>query len=370
MSPTIPPARRRAGSPRARRAGLPLAALLAAAALAAAGCGASSSSGGGAQVKVDVGAGQPISVPKGKPKVAFFSWINNSYTRAYSTRVQQQAKAKGMSIDYFDSGGDPQKQFNQIQNAILRRTYNAFIVLPVDGKLECKPLSSMAPKAGIVVEVSVLPICNRDLNPATAAGQWQPGTLSSEGAENLVAYKVGWLREVQARLTGAKQIGIVAGVPLQGNWLSMQQALGQFPQIKSKVVAAAHTDFTTPQALAQTQTMLRAHPNVDLIISMASDITRGVVRALQSAGKAGKVKVVDLGGSADSVAQIKAGNLDFTVPYDPIGNADVAVGTVADAFAGKQVPRYVDDFPATRLGTQDQPLAIDKANVDSFRSQY
>jgi ribose transport system substrate-binding protein len=337
------------------------------------GCSATeepAANGDGPTVKVDVGAGSAIEVPKGKPKVAFFAWNNNAYERTYVNRVREQAKRRGMELRFLNSGGDPRRQFAQIQNALSTKRFNAFLVLPADGKLECKLLSKQAPNAKIVVQVSVLPACNRDLNSADDTGMWEPGTLNMTGAENTVAYKVGWLKQLRKRLGGVREIGVVAGPPLQGNWLSMNKALEDFPEIKSKIVATARTNFTTPEALAETQTMLRAHPGLDLIISMYSDITRGVIKALESQGKRGKVKVVDLGASTYSVGQIKAGNLDFTVPYNPIGNADQAVASLARAFNGEDVARYVDDFRASRLGTVDEPLVIDRSNVDSFEPQY
>jgi ribose transport system substrate-binding protein len=347
--------------------------LTVAAALAVAGCGeddSSSSAAGGDTVGVDVGEGQTVEVPKGEPNVALFFFNNNAYQNAYVSAAMKEAKRAGVDLELIDSGGDPSKQYNQLQTTLQGGKYNAWIVVPIDGKLTCNILSKDAPEEGVVVQVSLLSVCNRDLKSADEAGQWQAGTLGTEGAENLVAYKVAWLEEVQKRLAGVDQIGLIGGPELEGNWQGLMKALEQYPEIKDKIVAEAHTDFTTPTALAEAQTMLRAKPDIDLVLSVYSDITRGVIQALDSEGKLGDVKVIDIGASSYSVDQIKEGNLEFTIPYNPIGNGRVAVQQIVNAFEGKPVERFIDDFAVSELGTMNDPLIIDKSNTDSFKPQY
>jgi ribose transport system substrate-binding protein len=349
--------------------------------VAAAGCGSSSggssassggsteSSGGGDAVKVDLGT-KEVEVTKGPPKVALFFFNNNAYQNAYVKSAEATAKKEGIDLELIDSGGDPTKEYEQMQNALQRGGYAAWIVVPVDGKLDCKVLSEDAPEKEVVVEVSLLSVCNRDLNPATVEGQWEEGTLGMEGAENLVVYKEAWLKQVQKRLGNVQKIGVVGGGELEGNWQSFIKALEKYPDIKEKIVAEAHTDFTTPSALAETQTLLRANPEIELVLSLYSDITHGVIEALESEGRAGEVRVDDIGASSYSIEQIENGNLEFTIPYDPVGNARIAVEQIAKAFEGQKTERFIDDFAVSHLGTMTNHLVIDKANASKFKPQY
>ncbi|MHB8695516.1 MAG: sugar ABC transporter substrate-binding protein, partial [Solirubrobacteraceae bacterium] len=131
-----------------------------------------------------------------------------------------------------------------------------------------------------------------------------------------------------------------------------------------------YTDYTTPTTYTATQSYLQANPNTTLIMSVYSpDLTRGVISALKTAGKLGKIKVTDQGGSSYSIQQIKAGNIEFTMPYFPENTGLQAVKSLIAAAQGTAPARFVDVVPS-QYGTYLNPLAITSKNVSSFTPEY
>lgn len=122
-----------------------------------------------------VGNGISVSVDTAQPlRLAYFAPSENSFLRANLESLRETAAKVGAEIQFFDSGWSATKEFNQIQNAIQSGRFNAFLVQPLDGQLLCKILSDDAPKAGILVSITVVQLCNR--GTLSGAEQWAPGT--------------------------------------------------------------------------------------------------------------------------------------------------------------------------------------------------
>lgn len=354
-----------------------IAAVLAAGVISA--CGSSSptnsagtggnSSGSHSAVSVDVG-NMKIPVHTSKPNVAVFTaGLSNQYLKAWAAKLKSSAAQQGISLTVFDPNLNATTQYDQMQNALQSKQYDAWIVIPLDGNLDCKILSKDAPAAGIVVVVANTALCNRATAPFSR--QWQPGTLAMVDGENSETYLSGWLNDVASRLTGHHKIGLLMGPPPPvPAAVALDQAVAKCKREHPNLefVDVLPTNYTAANALAQTQTMLQSHPEIDTILSIYSDDTEGVMAALKSAGKLKKISVIDIGGDTYDVSQIKAGNLLFSVPYAPLGSAEKSLETLLDAFEGKPVSRTVDVFPPE--GTVEKPLVIDASSVASFQAQY
>lgn len=348
----------------------------------AAGCGSSrsnSSTGSspsasqpasGGSVTIDVGTGKPVKASTNHPTVDFFTGgSSNLFLKSYNKGVQDEAAKLGLKLTTYDAQFDANRQFNQVQNALQQRSADAFVVSPLDANQMCPVLSRQAPAQNIAVFVSLLPMCGTNLNPE-GDQLWVPGTVTMVADNDSVDNNVGWLEAIARRLPGRHTIAILLGPPLIGPTLGARKAIAQlqsrYPNLDFKYQIT--TDQTTPDSLAKTQTLLQAHPDVDVILSIYSDETVGAAKAIKAAGKQGRVKLFDQGGSAQSAQLIRAGELEMTTVYVPYTYGVESVRAVADAFAGRPVPHYVGAFPAG--GSIGQPVVVDATNVGSYRPQY
>lgn len=328
------------------------------------------SGGGGGSVTIDLGEGQSVEAEKGKQlKVGLFlAGTVTRYMQAFDSGVHAAADEFGYDVETFDPAFDPTKQFNQMQTSLTTNPdIDAAIAVPLNPDQACKLLSETAPASEVVVVVSVNAICGRGGNAPEE--MWQPGTLAFNDADNTIPYREGWLRAIGERLTKPTKIALFLGPPLIQDTIAIEGALKavepEFPDME--IVTKLRTDYTTPDALAQTQTMLRANPDIEGIISPYSDTTSGILTALEEEGKAGKVKVFDIGASKFALQAIKEGKVELTVPFTPYTAGYEAMTALHEAFEGEQPERLL---PGLKYGSIEEPLIITKSNLDAAEPQF
>jgi ribose transport system substrate-binding protein len=362
-----------------RRACATLAVGCAALALGACGSGsddgskATATSGGSGTTTIDVGTGTPIGVATSRPRIAWFGALGAAYVQAQAQGMKDEAAKDGLDLTIFDSKLDPLVQLQQVQNALQQHKFDAFVVDPFDGNAECPVLSREAPSKGVVVVTAAVTMCNH-VKVDEGPDSWAPGTLAQVGNQNGLNVMRQYLDEVDRRRDdGARHVGLLlVGPALNPSTIATTEALkqaraeGALRNVDVKYVV--NTDFTTPDGLARTQTLLQAHPEIDTILSQYSDITLGAIAAVKKAGLSGKIKIYDQGASRQSVEAVKAGDLEITTAYHPYRIGVDSIKAVADAFAGKQVPRFIAaGVPGESLGKH---LIVDKTNVATFRPEY
>lgn len=110
---------------------------------------------GQSSVKIDIGGGKAIEHKSGeKLKIGFFiAFTANDYVQAMVDEAEKAAKEVGAKITIFDGLGNPNEQLNQLEVALQRGEYNAWMVTPMDGKQLCSILSEDAPNKNVLVSV-------------------------------------------------------------------------------------------------------------------------------------------------------------------------------------------------------------------------
>jgi len=320
-------------------------------------------------VSVSVGTGKPVQMKTGPLKIGvFMNAMSNTWQKNITQHEIARAKKYGYSVTVQDFNYDQQKMLNAMQTAVTNKTYDAWIVNPIDGVASCNMLTKTAPQNNIVVAVTGTPICGRDLNPADHL--WSPGTYSQTSVAPSWDYYQRWFAATQKANPGAQKVALVLGPANNGADIAAVETAKRFMKAhpEFQVTDYLYGDFTAPTAFSQVQTYLQAHPDTTLLMSIYSpDLSQGTVKAVQSLGKTGKVKISDMGGSQYTVDQIKAGGIQLTLPYYPGLSGDLAVESIHDAQMGKTPPiRVYDEVPGGLAKAQ----VITSANVGSFKPQY
>jgi ABC-type sugar transport system substrate-binding protein len=121
-----------------------------------------------------------------------------------------------------------------------------------------------------------------------------------------------------------------------------------------KVIFQQTADFTREKGKSVTETLLRAHPDVNAIYAENDEMGLGALAALDDAGKSGtdKVHIVSIDGTKGAVQAIVDGNFDAVIESNP------AFGPAAQA----ALDAYVngDGAPAVTITTDNQ---YDKSNA-------
>jgi rhamnose transport system substrate-binding protein/rhamnose transport system permease protein len=314
--------------------------------LGAAACGGGAGGGGERPLTVAL-------MPKNK---------GNPYFASCRTGAEEAAKELGVRLLWDGpTETDPAKQ-NEVVEAWITRGVDA-IAVSVENKEAISTVLRKARGRGIKVlawDADAEPDA-RDyfVNQATPRGI----------AETLVSHA--------ARLLGGKGEFAVITASLtaanQNEWLRQIRAVLAEKHPDLKLVDVRPSDDDRRRAFEETQTLLKVHPQVRLIMAIASPAVPGAAEAVKQSGRT-DVRVTGLGLPNDARPYLKDGVLDSAVLWN---TKDLGYLTMhaAHALAKGTLQPGVTSLPAGRLGTVkvegDQvmlgtPFTFTKDNVDQF----
>ena len=313
--------------------------------------------------KIELGEGQSVMGGCGKLHIALLMAASNNTHLQSAIKGAQDAAAKiGATVDVFDPNWSASVQYNQAQNVISSGKYNAIVAEMNDGNQACKIMTETAREHGVLVAVANEPICNRAADEGDAL--WAPGTLNFVGGSQGRGPFRDWIMAIAKDNPGPQKVAVVTGPDLNANTINTDLAL---KDVKAKypdfdVVAVVRTDYSIVQGNSKTLPLFQAHPDLTILISNYSDMTRGAVAAARAAGvlNNGKLKIYDSGGNVWAFNAVKTGQIVSTrtlLPYTEMYESVIQLG---DAWAGKPVPH------TTPLAVHD----VTKANVDELKAQY
>ncbi|MET0423219.1 MAG: substrate-binding domain-containing protein [Actinoplanes sp.] len=151
---------------------------------------------------------------------------------------------------------------------------------------------------------------------------------------------------------GTAKLAILLGA--SGVNVTDDRTAGFLDQLKAKnatgieVIFQQTGDFTREKGKSVTETLLRAHPDVNAIYAENDEMGLGALAALDDAGKSGtdKVHIVSIDGTKGAVQAIVDGNFDAVIESNP------AFGPAAQA----ALEAYVngDGAPAVTITTDNQ----------------
>ncbi len=290
---------------------LPLAAAVLA--LGAAGCGS-----GGSGDNSSSGAASSAAAGGGSKLVVIITPSpDNVFFKAEQDAAAAKAKELGYETLVISHDDDPTKQSQAFDTAISRKA--AAIILDNAGADVTVTAVQKAKDAGIPsflidreinqTGVAVAQIVSNNAQGASLGGQEFAKLMDNSGD--------------YAELTG-KETDTNAGVRSKG----YHDILDQIPGLK--MVAQQTANWDQAEALAKTQTILQANPDIKGIIAGNDTMALGAQAALDAAGKK-DVVVVGFDGSPDVVSSIQDGKIKATVLQPASQIAEMAV-TQADEY--------------------------------------
>jgi rhamnose transport system permease protein len=181
-----------------------------------------------------------------------------------------------------------------------------------------------------------------------------------------------------ARLAGPAggEIGIITGsltAANQNSWIAEMRTLlkTKYPQLT--LVDIRPSDDDRKKAFDETQTLLRVHPKVKVILAIASPAVPGAAEAVKQSGRT-DVGVTGLGLPNASRPYLEDGVLDSAVLWNTKDLGYLTIH-VASALVKNTPPKAGTPFAAGRLGNLEvrgdnvilgTPFTFTKANVRNF----
>ncbi len=294
-------------------------------------------------------------------RIAYFeTGTANTYVQATISGMRKAAKQLGAQITLFDSKFTPQTQFQQCEDAIVAKKYDAFVFLAAYGPAVV-PCVKQAIKAGIkvvginnplganfsTVQPQVPGLSGTVLRPTTTYGSLFVNAVYSACA-NVNPCKVGY-------------IGAVPTFPLDAITLKTFDAtLKQHPNVQ--LVAKDYGQFSRDVGLKVAQNMLQAHSDINVLASNGDQAALGAEQAAKAAGS--HAIILGVGASSPGVAAVKAGRWYGTLTFLPFDEGYLG-GTIAikSVLHQKVAKRFIDPVSQRHL-----PGVLTKTNEAQWKS--
>ena len=242
----------------------------------------------------------------------------NPYWLTEGNVAAAEAKKLGYESTVGASKGDTNTESNLIDTAITNKAV-AIILDPANASG-----SIGAVKKAIAANIPVF-LVNAEINQDGLA----KAQLVSNNAQGAALGAQQWVKDVGQKGNYVELLG----APSDNNAATRSNGYGtvlsQYDNLKKVASQVGNWDRT--QGHDKMQSMLQANPNIIGVISGNDEMALGAIAALKEAGKLSSVKVGGFDGSPDSVAAIKAGELQYTV-LQPVAIFSAKAVQEADMF--------------------------------------
>ena len=126
-----------------------------------------------------------------------------------------------------------------------------------------------------------------------------------------------------------------------------------------QIVGTYYSEAQMAKALDQTTDVLAANPDLVGIFGANEPTAVGMGRAIQQAGKAGKIEAVGFDGNKDLQDMVRDGTLDAIAVQGSYQMGELGVKAIGDIIAGKTVEKFIN------TGV----VLVTKDNIDSPEAQ-
>jgi ABC-type sugar transport system substrate-binding protein len=220
-------------------------------------------------------------------------------------------------------------------SALATQSYSCFVVNPISGTNLIQGIAQLAAKKKTIVNIDS-PV------DSSAAKKANASLATYIGTNNVLAGNMAG-KEMATLLPSGGSVAAIGGIA--GDVTSAARISGFQAGIKTqssiKFVTTVPGNWDRQEALTQATTLLRAHPDLAGFFVANDDMALGVSRALATAGKTGKVKVISVDGLKEAEQAVQSGQLSAVVAQYPYAIGQMGVEACKAAVAGKTLPTNV-----------------------------
>jgi ABC-type sugar transport system substrate-binding protein len=265
--------------------------------------------------------------------------------------VDEEAKKLGVKVIHVDTKGDAQVMYNEAMN-LLTKGVDGLIINPIDPKGATSILKKYKEKG--------IPVVAEALNVSEDAQQYLTSFVGPDDVE-VGRVAAGIVKEALGDKGG--NVVVIEGTP--GSSPALDRTKGFEEGLKGSNVnildKQASRVWTRAEALSIMQNLISKYGDkIDAVFAHNDDSALGAVKAIDQAGKTGKIKVIGYGAYAEACEAIKKGEMygTATQPLKWEGAKDVQV--IVDYLNNKPVEKW---YP-------DKIEIITKENVDSYKPLF
>lgn len=249
--------------------------------------------------------------------------------------MKAEAEAKGAPLEISIANQDLNKQLADVEDFIVKGV-DVIIISPVDSQGAMAAIAK-AEAAGIKVITVDIPIANAQVTSHIGTDNYTGGVKAAElmgevlgGKGKVAVIDYPTVQSVVARIEGFKK------------------GLEAFPEIE---IVAQQTGITRAEALAVSQNMLQANPDITGIFGFGDDAALAAAVAVKSAGLQEQVKVIGFDGMEEARNAVDSDPVMVGVIQQfPDEMGKTAVDTAIKVIAGEDVPAEQPIVPGVYTG--------------------
>lgn len=302
-------------------------------------------------------------------RLAFFNPLAaNAFTAAVFKGIKQQAAKMNASVTQFDAAFDQNKQLSQMEDAIVTKKFDAFIVLPVNGAVLVKPTEE-AIKAGIKV-VAVFNGIGPDLDSIKPQVKGMTAVIGQRLSVNGRL-----LGDLIVKACGGKDPCRAAYMP--GSFKqatekirldALKAVVGRYKNIK--LIASAEGGYLADPAFKAATDVLQANPDIDVFATSGDQMMTGIIQAVKNAGLLGKIKLIGNGTTIEGVRWVRQGIVFGDPVALPLSEGLEGARIAILAARGRRVPSSIDELKLSPIGPVATKESLSTPAGRRFRGQY
>jgi ABC-type sugar transport system substrate-binding protein len=276
-------------------------------------------------------------IQSGSPNKTAFAAIGfqeDQFFKLAQSGMKASADKAGVELLTGSSAGSMDKEITLVDTYIAQKV-SAIVIAPLNTKASAAALKR-AHDAGIKI-VTYDNAVEADFPESTIKSD--PILLGRPTGEAAKKY-------IEAKLGGKAKIAVITYISLLPEAASQRNKgfLDEVKKLPGVKIVAQQDAWMAPEAVGVVETILTAHPDLDLIWAANEGGTVGAVTAVKNAGKAGKVRVfgtdiseqiADFLLAPDDILQAVTGQKPFEI-------GSMAVETAAKAVKGEKVEKKVN----------------------------
>lgn len=282
----------------------------------------------GCGAKNDSGSAATSSTKKKVIGVCIADFSDQFQVYVMNSMKKEAAKHSDVEVIYQDAKYDGQKQISEVENLITQKV-DAIVLFQVD--------DNSAKTAAKAINEAKIPLIavNRPLPDPSLA-------LSYVGSDSVQSGEIE-ATQLAKELNGKGNIVILNGTmgsaPQIDRRKGYDNILKKNPDIK--IIAENSADWARDKGMKIMEDWLQSGKQIDAVLAENDEMALGAIKAIQDAGKADKIKVCGIDGTAEALAYVEKGQELFTVFQDSFGQGSGSIDAAYKVITGKTIEKQI-----------------------------
>jgi inositol transport system substrate-binding protein len=240
------------------------------------------------------------------------------------------AKTLGADVEvtYVDAKEDAAKQLSQVENFIAQGM-SAVVIVPVNTEAT-DPINAACASAKLpLVYVNRLPANLPDNVVFVGSNSIDAGLFQAE--------------YIAKKLNGKGNVVIMIGK--LDNEAALMRTEGVKEVVKKypdmKIIMEQTANWSREEGMSLMENWLSSGKQIDAVAANNDDMALGAIKAVEAAGKLGKIVIGGVDATPDAIAELEAGKLDVTVFQDAAGQGGGSIKAALSLAKGEKVENRV-----------------------------